>query len=144
MTDTAQNHYIRIQVDSALARKQLPEFERRLKKTQTAAERMRKAMVQLNGAIALFVGANIMGSMVKGAVRMVDSYNELGGRINLVARETVGLAQAQKDLNAVALATYTQYDAVGALYARTGLAAKGMGLEHEKFSVSGMRTSRSR
>ncbi|MBW1672126.1 MAG: tape measure protein [Deltaproteobacteria bacterium] len=130
-TSTSQEHFVRIRVVSRDAAKQLGNMDKTLKKTQKSVGGLQQSFTRLNGAIGLLVGANLIGGAIKGAVRLVDSYQELGGRIKLVADATVGLEQAQDDLNQVAMDTYSSYDAIGTLYARMGMSMKGLQVAHE-------------
>ena len=132
LSTTAAVRRIRIEVDSAKAKKQMDALNRNMKKTATAAQGLRNSFVKLNSALAILGGANVLGNIIKSSVQLTDSYRELGGRINLVAKDTVGLATAQEDLNRVALDTYTSYDAVGSLYSRLGMATKELGATHEQ------------
>lgn len=123
--------YISIVTDAAKAGRQLKGIGKDMKKTRTAAEAMRRSFVKLNSAFAIIGGATFFGRMVKDVIKVIDTYKELGGRLNLVVKETVGLSKAQDDLVKVAMRTYTAFDGVGALYAKMGLATKDLAIDHQ-------------
>ncbi|RLD75750.1 MAG: hypothetical protein DRJ15_16510, partial [Bacteroidetes bacterium] len=130
--DTKSRHYIEIDIDGGKAARALKSIDQNLKKTRTSAQALQASFQRLNSALGILVGANVFGGIIKGGLEAVDTYNELSGRINLVAKYTVGLEQAQKDLSAASRETYTSYEATASLYSRLGSAARQLGLSHER------------
>ena len=128
---TTEKHVVTIVINGAKANDQLKGINRNLKNTRKSALGLQASFQRLNTALGVFLGANIIGQLVSSNITLIDQYREIGGRVNLVAKETVGLTQAQADLNDVALSTFTSYEAVASLYARTGLAAKELKLTHD-------------
>ena len=131
MANISERLYIQIVTDSKNAARDMGKLSKSMKRTETAANSIRKSFVKLNSALAIIGGATFFGGMIKDTIKVIDTYKELGGRLNLVVKDTVGLSQAQEDLVQVALRTYTAFDGVGALYAKMGLATKDLAIDHQ-------------
>ena len=131
MANISERLYIQIVTDSKKAAADMGKLTKSMKRTETAASSIRRSFVKLNSALAIIGGATFFGGMIKDTIKVIDTYKELGGRLNLVVKDTVGLSQAQEDLVQVALRTYTAFDGVGALYAKMGLATKDLAIDHQ-------------
>ena len=88
MATTKDRHYVELDINSAKAARALRSIDGRLKKVQKSTSSLQQSFIRLNAGLGILVGANIFGGMIKDAVRMVDSYNEISGRMRQVVDDT--------------------------------------------------------
>ena len=126
-----ETRIIKLEINSAPAARSLRRMDRNLEKTRKSAQGLQASFTKLNRVFGVLALAGVGGGAIRGLVQMVDGYRELEGRVNLVAKETVGLEAAMDDITATALLTYTSMESVGIAYTRLGNATRELGVGHE-------------
>lgn len=126
-----ERRVIEIRINSADAARQLRNMDRNLEKTRRSAQSLERSFNRLNSVLGTLTLASTAGYVVRSFIQMADQYAELQGRVDIVARNTVGLTQAMEDLNEVAQTTFVAFEGTAALYTRLGVATRDLGLSHQ-------------
>lgn len=126
-----ERRVIHIEINSARAASQLRNMDRNLEQTRRSAQSLERSFHRLNNVLGALTLASTAGYVIRSLIQMTDQYAELQGRVNIVARNTVGLTQAMEDLNEVAQRTFTAFEGTASLYTRLGVATRDLGLSHQ-------------
>lgn len=128
----AERRVVHIEINASRAASQLKNMDRNLEKTRRSAQSLERSFNRLNTVLSAAMLATSVGYVIRSFIQLSDEYQELSGRVDIVARDTVGLTQALSDLNDTARLTFTSFDGTADLYARLGVATGHLGTTHEQ------------
>lgn len=120
-----------IRVDSREAANASRDLDR-LGESSGAAEKGADRLTAGFGALRTAILSLGIAGVVKQAVSLADTYNNLTGRLRLVTNGTAELAQVQSELFQMAQRTRSGFAETGDLYARIARSAKDLGLQQSQ------------